>query len=148
MEIVIALAVLAVLLTMAAPVLKLSAQRQKESELRAALRDIRSALDAYKLAVAERRVKVTADASGYPEHLEDLVAGVPNLADPAGGRIYFLRRMPRDPFDERTGISPASTWATRSYASPLERPAEGADVFDVRSRASGMGLNGVPYREW
>jgi general secretion pathway protein G len=148
LEMVIAMAVLGVLVAMAAPTLRLAAQRQKESELRAALRDIRSALDAYKQASTDGRIRVSADASGYPERLERLVEGVADSTHADGRRIHFLRRLPRDPFDARADVPAAETWATRSYASPPEAPAEGADVFDVRSRAPGVGLDGVPYRDW
>ena len=63
-------------------------------------------------------------------------------------RIYFLRRLPADPFAPNPGSSPARTWGKRSYASPPDTPSEGADVFDVYSLAEGSGLNGVPYRQW
>lgn len=140
-ELSIALAVLAVLVTMAAPTLRLQAQRQRETELRAALRDIRGALDAYKRAAVEGRIKLPADASGYPPTLATLVDGVPDAGRSDGQRIYFLRRLPRDPLTD-------GDWALRSYASPPDAPAAGADVFDVASRAPGVGLNGVPYRAW
>jgi general secretion pathway protein G len=147
-ELAIALAVMGVLVTMAAPVLRLQAQRTQEAELRQALREIRGALDAYRRAVQEGRVKLPADASGYPASLDLLVDGVPDASRADGRRIYFLRRLPRDPMHNGSGVSAARTWATRSYASPPEQPAAGADVFDVRSMSERTGLNGVPYREW
>lgn len=148
LEMVIALALLGVLAGMAAPLLKLSAQREKEAVLRAALRDIRSGLDAYKQAVADGHIRVPADASGYPEQLVQLVQGVPDVMDANGKRLYFLRRLPRDPLDGREDVPPEQTWGLRSYASPPDAPSEGRDVFDVYSRAPGVGLNGVPYRQW
>ncbi len=149
LEIVIALAVMSVLLTMAVPVLQVQAQRQRESELRAALRDIRSAIDAYKRAADEGRVARATDASGYPPSLDALVLGVPDLRDPSKRPIYFLRRLPRDPMLQADGGAPmAASWGLRSYASPPEEPRSGEDVFDVYSRSERVGSNGVPYRSW
>lgn len=147
-ELSVALAVLALLVSMAAPVVKLQAQRRQESELRQALRDIRGALDAWRQAVREGRIRMPADASGYPPSLEALAEGVADASRPDGARLYFLRRVPRDPMADDAEASAARTWGLRSYASPPEVPAPGADVFDVYSRSSRTGLNGVPYREW
>jgi general secretion pathway protein G len=145
---VIALAILSIVVMMAAPVVKLQAQRQKEAELRAALREIRDALDAYKRAGDEGRIARSADASGWPKSLDVLVQGLPDAKDPKGRTIYLLRRIPRDPMSAEPTLSPAQTWATRSYASPPDAPREGDDVYDVRSRAPGVGINGVPYQAW
>lgn len=147
-EISIALVVLALLVSMAAPVLQKQAQRRQEMELRQALRDIRGALDAYRRAAQQGRIRVPADASGYPPSLHMLAEGVPDATKTDGTRLYFLRRLPRDPFAPRDETDPERTWGLRSYASPPQAPAEGADVFDVYSRAPGVGLNGVPYRDW
>ena len=146
-ELSIALAVMAVLVTMAAPTLKLQAQRQKETELRTALRDMRGAIDAYKRAVADGRVKLPADASGYPASLDVLVDGAPDATRTDGARIHFLRRLPRDPVASEGDLA-APAWGLRSHASPADAPSPGADVFDVYSLSTGTGLNGLPYRRW
>lgn len=148
LELVIAIAILSILVTMAVPVVRLEIQRQKETELRQDLREIRNAIDAYKRAADEGRVTKRADASGYPPRLEDLLRGAPNAKDPKARTIYFLRRIPRDPFSTDAALAPAETWGKRSYESPPDAPAEGDDVFDVYSLAPGAGINGVPYSEW
>jgi general secretion pathway protein G len=147
-ELTIALAILSILVLMATPVVQLQAQRQKESELRHDLREIRSAIDAYKLAGDEGRIARKADASGYPPTLDALVDGVTNAKDVKGGKLYFLRRIPRDPMNDDPSVAAAATWAKRSYASPPDQPAEGDDVFDVHSRSDRIGLDGHPYKEW
>jgi len=139
-ELVIAVAIVAVLATAALPLNELVVQRAKEQDLRRALREIRAGIDAYKQAVDEGRIVRKADESGYPRRLEDLVQGVEDQKSARREKIYFLRRLPPDPFGE--------PWGRRSYSSPPEDPREGDDVFDVYSRASGNGINGRPYREW
>jgi general secretion pathway protein G len=146
-ELVITAAIVSVLALAALPLAETASRRAKESELRAALREIRTALDAYKKAWDEGRIERRLDASGYPPTLEVLVQGVPDVKDAKGRRLYLLRRLPRDPFADST-LAAADTWGKRSYASPPDFPAEGADVFDVYSRAGGTGLNGIAYREW
>jgi general secretion pathway protein G len=146
-ELVAVLAILSVLALMVLPVAELVVQRQKESELRTALREIRMSLDAHKRAVDTGRVMVPPGASGYPARLTDLVEGVEDARDPYRRPIHFLRRLPRDPFAP-ADLSAEATWATRAYASPWNDPRPGEDVFDVFSRSERTGLNGIPYREW
>jgi general secretion pathway protein G len=148
LELVIAMAILSILVVMAVPVVKLELQRQKESELRQDLRELRSAIDAYKRATDDGRVPKKADASGYPPHLQDLLRGVADAKDVKARNIYFLRRFPRDPFNEDPSRGAVETWGLRSYASPPDEPAPGDDVYDVYSLAEGVGINGVPYRQW
>jgi len=147
-ELVVAVAIVGVLAWMAVPLLEVTMQRHKEAELRLALRQIRGALDAYRQAVLDKRVEAPADASGYPPRLERLAEGVPDITKPDRRPIYFLRRLPRDPFTSDGDAGAADTWGKRSYASPPDDPKEGEDVFDVHSRSEKIGLNGVRYREW
>ncbi|MGH8638577.1 MAG: prepilin-type N-terminal cleavage/methylation domain-containing protein [Burkholderiales bacterium] len=147
-ELIATVAIVAVLAAAAAPMLEVSARRAKESELRSALRSIRGAIDTYKTAVDEGRVARKADESGYPPNLAVLAEGVADAKDPQKRRIYFLRRIPRDPFATNATDVAAHTWGLRSYASPPEAPIAGDDVFDVFSLSGGTGLNAIPYREW
>ena len=141
-------AIVAILALGLMPLTQMAAQRAKETELRAALRDIRGAIDTYKQASASRRIAKKADESGYPPSLETLVEGVEDIRSPDGKMIYFMRRIPRDPFFADATVPAEETWGLRSYESPPDEPEPGNDVFDVYSRSSGVGLNGVPYRQW
>lgn len=147
-ELMITVAIVVLLATVAVPVAETVTQRNKEQELRTALRQIRGAIDAYKDAATEGKVEVAAGTSGYPKTLESLVEGVVNKKDPSGAKIYFLRRLPRDPMAPDPKVEAEKTWGLRSYKSPPDSPQEGDDVFDVYSRSTGVGLNGVPYRQW
>jgi general secretion pathway protein G len=148
-ELVVTVAIIGILVSAALPLAELAVQRSKERELRAGLQQIRTALDEYKKAGDEGRIVRKADESGYPPSLEILVEGVPDAKDPAKKKlIYFLRRVPRDPLADDAAIPAARTWGLRSYESPHDAPREGRDVFDVYSLAPGVGLNGIPYRQW
>ncbi len=147
-ELVVTLAIIGVLAAGVLPLAELAAQRSKESELRSALRQVRNALDAYKAAYDAGRIEQKAEASGYPPNLRVLVEGVPDVKDEEGRRIYFLRRLPRDPMHTDATVDAERTWGRRSYASPPEAPREGQDVYDVYSLSERTGLNGVPYKEW
>ena len=139
-ELVITVAIVAILASVALPLNELVVQRAKEQDLRRALREIREGIDAYKEASDAGRIQKKVGESGYPRRLEELVAGVEDQKSPKKEKIYFLRRLPRDPFGEE--------WGLRAYASPPDDPREGDDVFDVFSRSEAVGINGRPYREW
>jgi general secretion pathway protein G len=146
-ELVITVAIVAVLASVAMPLNELVVQRGKEQDLRRALRELRDGIDAYKQASDEGRIVKRAGESGYPRRLEDLAAGVEDQKNPKKERIYFLRRVPRDPLAPEA-LAAAETWGKRSYASPPEEPHDGDDVFDVFSLSSASGINGRPYKEW
>lgn len=147
-EVIFTVAIVALMATAVVPYVELAVIRKKEAELRHSLREIRTALDAFKQAVEEGIVAMPADASGYPPSLEILVEGAPNAQDPQKLPIYFLRRLPRDPMYVGPLVPVADTWGKRSYDSPPDFPVAGKDVFDVYSLSRETGLNGVPYNEW
>jgi general secretion pathway protein G len=147
-ELVITLAIVGLLASAAMPLAELVAKREKEADLRSALREIRGALDAYKIAADTGHVKLELGASGYPPDLRSLYAGVEDAASEKKVNMYFLRRIPRDPFFPDGSVAAEETWGIRSYSSPPEDPQPGDDVFDVYSLAPGKGLNGVVYRDW
>lgn len=145
-ELLVVMAVLAILATAAMPLVELTDRRNKERELKQSVWEIRRAIDNYKQAYDEGRIPKVAGASGYPPSLSVLASGVPDAA--AGGSyLYFLRRIPRDPFAKKD-MSAAQSWAIRSYQSPPDQPKPGQDVFDVFSLSAESGFNGVPYRQW
>lgn len=148
-ELLVTLAILGVLAGLAVPTVDLFSRRQREADLRRSLREIRTAIDNYKKAVDEGRIAVKANQSGYPPNLDVLYRGATDAKDPGKrAKIYFLRRLPRDPFFPDNAVPASETWGLRSYQSEYDRPARGADVYDVYSLSPGTGLNGIRYKEW
>lgn len=147
-ELLVTLAILALLGTLVVPVSQVTVQRKQEQELRRALRDIRHGIDAYKKAYDEGRIARTLGSTGYPKNLEVLVEGTPDLRNPKRAKMFFLRRVPRDPFSGDSQATDAETWGMRSYASEATDPQEGEDVYDVYSKSDGSGLNDIPYKKW
>ena len=144
----VAVAIVGTLSALAVPLLSVTMERHKEDEVRLALRQIRGALDAYHQAVVDKRVEAAADSNGYPDTLKSLTEGVPDITKPDRRPIYFLRRLPRDPFAADASASAADTWGKRSYASSPDDPKDGDDVFDVYSQSQQTGLNGIRYQQW
>jgi len=152
-ELLITLAILAILGVMIAPVIQIEVQRQKEAELRIALKDIRKAIDAYKSASDAGRIEKAESATGYPKSLDLLVRGVVDKKDPKSKKIFFLRRIPLDPLMSSSMTKEAKEiesygWGLRSYDSEPDAPSPGNDVFDIYSNSKGIGLNNVPYNKW
>ncbi|PLX86442.1 MAG: general secretion pathway protein GspG [Desulfuromonas sp.] len=147
MELVIALAILAVLSSVVLPLAEVTVQRTKEIELKRSLRIMRGAIDAYKtdfdLAVKQKKIRTSIDDNGYPETLEVLVEG-----SDWGGLYRFkkkyLRRIPVDPFDEYE-----QGWGMRSYADDYDTTYWGGDdVYDVFSQSDRTALDGTLYNTW
>lgn len=150
-ELVVTLAIIALLASVAMPMVQLNVKRAKETELRRHLWQIRDALDAYKKAVDDGLIEKKADESGYPPNLEVLVEGVENKKDPKKNKLKFIRRIPVDPMlsKEIFELGDLSTyWGLRSYKSDADDPKSGDDVYDVYSLSSEVGINGVPYAQW
>ena len=147
-EMLVTVTIVALMSTIAFPMLELAERRSNERELREALRQIRTALDNYKQAVDEGRIVEETKGTGYPPTLDVLVEGVVDAKSPSKDKkLYFLRKVPRDPVNQ-TLEAGAPIWGLRSYASPATAPQPGADVFDVYSLSPAIGLNGIPYKEW
>jgi general secretion pathway protein G len=147
-ELVITLAIIGLLATAAMPLAQLVTAREKEAELRTALRDIRTALDEYHRAAQTGHIKQELGSSGYPPDLKSLYIGVEDQASEKKVYLYFLRRIPRDPFFPDGSVAAEETWGLRSFQSPPDDPQPGDDVFDVYPLSTAKGLNGVAYRDW
>lgn len=148
-EVIMTVAIIGLLATITLPLAELSVQHSKEQDLHLALREIREGIDAYKQAAEDKRIELSAEKSGYPESLQVLVDGVSDAKNPGTqNKIYFLRRIPRDPMEADPNKSNEETWGHRSYQSSADDPQEGNDVFDVYSLSAGTGLNGIPYAKW
>jgi general secretion pathway protein G len=146
-ELVVAVSLIALMATLALPLQELTVKRGREADLRAALRQIRTALDDYKQAVEDGHIVTEPGDSGYPKSLVVLVEGVKDAKSPTGAPLHFLRRIPRDPFADPS-LRPEASWGLRSYRSPHDQPRPGHDVYDVYSLSDAIGINGVAYREW
>ena len=143
LEILIAITVLAILAAAVAPLARMTVQRQKEMELRRALRMMRTAIDEYK-EMADKGLIADEDveAMGFPPDLETLVEGV-QLNDGSLTKRKFLRRIPKDP------MTNAPEWGMRSYQDDFDsRSWGGENLFDVYSLSDGVGLDGTPYKDW
>jgi general secretion pathway protein G len=146
-ELLVTLVLVGIVASISVPLYEVSSTRLREAELRAALRQIRTAIDAYKTAVDAGLITKGSTESGYPRSLEVLVQGI-DTQHLGGRRLVFLRHVPRDPFFVEEAAPAAQHWITRSYGSTADDPQPGDDVYDVASRSTRVGLNGIRYREW
>ncbi len=95
------------------------------------------------------KMECLAGSSGWPKDLQVLVDGVKNVASATPeARIFFLRRIPRDPFFPDGGAQAIDTWGKRSSASTATEPQEGDDIYDIYSLSTANDLTGQPYRDW
>ncbi|MDX1915661.1 MAG: type II secretion system protein [Methylophilus sp.] len=153
-ELVVTIAIVAILASAAMPLLQVSVQRNKEMELRTHLRQLRDAIDAYKKAYDEGRIELkTEGKSGYPPNLTVLVEGIPDKKDPNNKqKLKFLRRIPIDPMLSNNisndSQDASAAWGLRSYDSDAAHPTSGEDVYDVYSLSPLTGTNGIPYAQW
>ncbi len=151
-ELVATVTIVAILASAALPMLQMSVQRAKENELRANLRQIREAIDAYKKVADTQNgpIKKIEGKTGYPPNLEILVEGVEDEKSPNKNKIRFLRRIPSDPMQpsSEAGENLSNNWGLRSYESEADDPKAGDDVYDVYSLSPQVGINGVPYAQW
>jgi general secretion pathway protein G len=146
-ELIVAFTILLILTSMAVPTARFQIRRQRETELRRDLRDIRNAIDKYKDMADTGKIKVDNDTYGYPKTLQQLVDGVPmtNTISKAGesGKYKFLRRLPTDP------MTNSKDWGMRSMQDdPDSSSWGGQNVFDVYTKSTEKGSDGTPYSEW
>lgn len=146
-EMLVVLAMMGVLAAAARPLLEIATQRAREQELRAGLRTLRGAIDAYKRAAEAGNIAQAPDDSGYPPNLPALINGVRDAKSADGRKLYFLRRLPRDPFADNT-LPPEQTWGLRTADSPPDEPRAGRDVFDVYSRSERRAIDGTRLGDW
>lgn len=148
-ELIITIAIIAVLASAVLPLSQMTSKRTREMELRHELRVIRTAIDEYKRAWDEGKIKKSVGESGYPPDLKTLEDGVKDASSPqAGKKIRFLRRVPRDPMNPDKTVPADESWGLRSYASDPDDPEEGDDVFDVYSKSEETAIDSTPYRTW
>lgn len=142
-ELIVAFTIMMLLTALSLPLARYKVRREKERELRLALREIRSAIDRYKDTCEKGGIEKKLGAECYPESLEQLVEGVKLANDPTGKKIRFLRRLPRDPFTNSTD------WGLRSTQDdPSSTSWGGQNIFDVYTKSMERAPDGTPYSEW
>jgi general secretion pathway protein G len=138
-ELVVTIAIMAILATMVLPISRTVVKREREKELRAALSEMRGAIDRYKDYADRGAFMIKLDSQGYPPDLDELVKGV----DINGKKIRFLRRIPTDP------MTHSKEWGLRSMQDdPASESWGGQAVFDVYTKSNGTGLDGTKYSDW
>jgi general secretion pathway protein G len=152
LEMVVTLSILALLTSVAIPIIETSVKREKEAELRQSLRLIREAIDEYKRLADEKKIKIEENSYGYPPDLESLIKGVEieeEVTDPTGKKtvkkvlVRFLRKIPKDP------MADSDDWGLRSYQDEPDSDTWGGEnVYDVYTKSQATALDGTKYRDW
>jgi len=146
LELVIVTAILMILASTIMPMTQVTAQRQREVELRRSLREIRTAIDKFKDAVDQGQIPTTElepGNEGYPPDLETLVNGVSAANDATGRKLKYLRKIPIDP------MTNSADWGKRAYQDrPDSQSWGGKNVFDVYTTYKGTALDGTKYQDW
>lgn len=141
-ELILTITILAIIVGMAMPLARNSIKRDREQDLRYALREMRLAIDKFKDASDKGLIQPTLDGGGYPAKLQDLVDGVPQVGA-VDKKLKFLRRVPVDPMTNTTD------WGMRSMQDdPKAKSWGGQNVFDVYTKSEGTALDGTKYSEW
>jgi len=150
-ELVVTVAILSILASLVMPLTQMTARRVKEIELRRNLRIVRTAIDDFKKtydkAVDEKKILASADKSGYPETLQQLVDGY-DFGGLVSYKKKFLRKIPTDPFNPpKPGEEPK--WTLRSYKDDADSTIWGGeDVYDIHSLSTETAIDGTKYNEW
>lgn len=150
-ELLVTLVILSILASVALPYAELTHRRNKEIELRYALREIRTAIDEFHSDWKEGRITrdtIYASEDGYPVSLNVLIDGVDN-GKANGKKRYYLRSIPSDPFVGKTFVTDKESWSLRGYQDAPDRLSwNGKDVYDIHSTSSETAIDGSFYREW
>jgi general secretion pathway protein G len=138
-ELMVTVAILAILASAAVPIARFKVKRENERVLRRYLWEMRDAIDHYKDAADKGAFQTKIDNQNYPPDLETLVKGV----DVQGKKLKFLRKIPVDPMTGKT------EWGLRSMQDdPGSDSYGGQSVFDVYSKSQGIALDGTKYSDW
>ena len=141
-ELIATITIMAILVGLSLPLVKNSLKRDREADLHAALREMRTAIDMYKQAADEGKIEVPPDTEGYPQTLDALVDGVQAIGQ-AGKMLKYLRKIPVDPMTNTTD------WGMRSYQDePTAQTWGGQNVFEVFSKSDGVAFDGTHYKDW
>lgn len=138
-ELIVTVAILAILASAAIPLNVFKVKRERERELRRDLWEMRDAIDHYKDAADRGAFQTKLDSQNYPPDLDTLVKGV----DVQSKKVKFLRRIPVDPMTGK------AEWGMRSMQDdPTSDSFGGQSVFDVYSKSTGTALDGTKYSDW
>jgi general secretion pathway protein G len=141
-ELLATITIIAILVGISLPLVTNSLKRDRETDLRRALREMRTAIDKYKEDSDLGKIEVPTDTEGYPQTLESLVDGVQWIGQ-AGKNLKYLRKIPVDPMTNSTD------WGMRSYQDEVTSQSWGGqNVFEVYSKSEGVAFDGTLYKDW